>query len=72
MVLHIVPEGPDPLSDTVVRLWDETQLLWQQTRFDATSGQCVMPDDNSACYIPLRHDTLSDCDAKIRLSYDSV
>ena len=37
-----------------------TQLLWEQTDFDVTIGQCLVSDENRACYIPIRHNTLSD------------
>ena len=29
------------------------QLLWQQTDFGFTPGQCLVSDENSACWIPM-------------------
>ena len=35
-------------------------------------GRCPVSDEKSACQIPIRHNTLSDGDVKVCLSYDSV
>ena len=40
------------------------QLLWEQTDFDFTAGQCPASDANSACQIPIGHYTLSDGDVE--------
>ena len=48
------------------------QLLWQQTDFDFIVGQCRVSDENSACSIYIRHNTLPDGDVKVRMSYDSA
>ena len=46
---------------TVVGRWVKTiQLLWEQADFDFIVGQCPVSDDDSARWIPTRHNTLSD------------
>ena len=40
--------------------------------FDFTVGQCLVSDENSACWISARHNTLSDGDVKVCLSYGSA
>ena len=47
-------------------------LLREQTDFDFITGQCLVPDENSACWIPVRHKTLSDGDVKVCVSYDNA
>ena len=44
------------------------QLQREQTDFDFIVGQCLVFDENSACYILVRHNTLSVGDVKICLS----
>ena len=41
-------------------------------RIGITIGQCLVPDENSACWIPIRLKTLSDGYVNACLSYDSV
>ena len=35
-------------SMSVVQLRDKTQLLWEQTDFDVTAGQCFVSDERMA------------------------
>ena len=44
-------------------VWSD-QLLRDQTDLDFNIGQCHVPDEISACWIPIRHSTLSDGDIK--------
>ena len=48
------------------------QLPWEQAYLDFSVGQCLVSDENTACWIPIRHNTLSDGDVKVDLSYDGV
>ena len=52
-------------------IWSD-QLLGEQTDIDFTVGQCLVSDENSACWISARHNTLSDGDVKVCLSYGSA
>ena len=53
-------------TDTVVRQRDKTsQLLREQTDYDFRVGQCLVSDENSTCWIPVRHNTQSDGDVKV-------
>ena len=41
------------------------RYIWEQTDFDFTVGQCLLSDENSACWIPIRRKTLFDDDVKV-------
>ena len=41
------------------------QLLWEQTDFDVTVGHCLVSGDTNACWVPVRHNTVSDGEIKI-------
>ena len=43
-----------------------------ETDFDSAVGHCFVSDGNSACWIPFRHNTLSDGDVNVCLSYYSA
>ena len=49
-----------------------TQLLLEVTDFEFTSGRCLVSDENSAFYIPVRQNIPYDSDANVCLSYDRV
>ena len=48
------------------------ELPLKPADFDSTIGHCPVSDENSACWVPVRHSTLSDGDVKVCLSYDSA
>ena len=48
------------------------RLPGKQTDFDFAVGQCLVSYENRACQISIRHNTLSNGDVKVCLSYDSV
>ena len=41
------------------------QLPWQQRDFDGTIGQYLVSDENSVCWIPIKHNTLPDADLQV-------
>ena len=43
-----------------------------QETFDLTIGQCLVSDENNVCKTPIRHNTLSDDDVRVGLSYDGA
>ena len=57
----------------MVQQWDKsTQSLREQAVSDFTIRQGLVSDDRIARWIAIRHDTLSDGDVKVSLSYDGA
>ena len=63
-----IPKGLDPSSHDN----DPISHYGIKQDFDFTVGKCFMSDENIARWIPTRHETLSDSDVTVCLSYDSV
>ena len=69
--LNLDSSRPDPLSDTVVRQCDKTYSCYGSRQI------LTSPSDNVVCLmrtaqIPIRHDTVSNDDVRVRLSYYSA
>ena len=60
--VRVTGKGPDPLLGMVARQWWTKHTVAGGADFDFTVGRYLVSDENSACQIPIRHNTLSNGD----------